>query len=266
MDRENLAPALVKVLEQRYTELPLEEPEEKSFEERTSDVLDKVRESILSSLERRVFGEKKVILKPKTEDDFAVEAAIETLREVSGIEVPMDFAYKTLEEVKKERIEASQQIEVKRSYNFLHSIRRMAFPVIALCAISGATYRSMQADKRAEERFKESEREIIGEVVEERLNPGAYVLKVKKENGKELLINVVDAEISREGMGRPLRKDALALLIDKGSRVGIAQGNLQHGNWFDMSARNTYPEEDYIYDNTEQANKRADRIKVYNSK
>ena len=66
-------------------------------------------------------GPKSTAVKQRTDDDRVVEAAIETLRDINGVNIPSEIAYRVLEEVKKERDEASVPGKTKKYFSSISS-------------------------------------------------------------------------------------------------------------------------------------------------
>lgn len=80
-----------------------------------------------------------------------------------------------------------------------------------------------------------------------------YTLKIKTDDGRILGVSVIDAG--------GIKKESLDALIDEGSRVSFAKGNIRHDNNWSTGLR-TWPGETYFGPNSQTGTKGADEFKV----
>ncbi len=76
----------------------------------------------------------------------------------------------------------------------------------------------------------------------------SYTLKLKTDDGKTLGVSILD--------GPRTKKEALDVLVSKGTRIRFPKGNLEKYEF------DPIPEETYFNNQTQFGNKRADRISV----
>jgi hypothetical protein len=149
---------------------------------------------------------------------------------------------------------------------------------------------ALDADKKYEKLFQDSQRTIVGTVLKETyqdtLSPvpsqdglvsysnetvkleSKYTLKLQTDDGRILGVSIIDGDDSHGGI--PTKKESIDVLIEGAEEVGLEKatkisfpaGNLRHGNWYTGSENRYYPDETYFTPETQAGNKRADRIKI----
>jgi len=119
----------------------------------------------------------------------------------------------------------------------------------------------LEANRRYEGLFEESNKPIVGTVLTETRGDGVYSLKIKTDKGKILGVSILDGIDDGSG-GYPIRKEALDEIVDVGMRICFPKGNMRHGNLYVGAAYRTYQNETNFTLETHAGNKRADRITV----
>lgn len=154
-------------------------------------------------------------------------------------------------------------------------------------------------DRKYEKLFEESNRPVVGIVLEKNyqntLSPvpekhidglvsQAYSnetvklesklpLKIQTDDGKIIGVSIIDGKYHPYG-GIAVKKEPIDIILNSAEEVGMKNasrisfpaGNIRHGNWLVGETSRNYPNETYFTPETQAGNKRADRIKVLSKK
>lgn len=139
--------------------------------------------------------------------------------------------------------------------------------------ITGGALRILYIDKQFKKFFEYSEKPIVGTVLEESyqntllpvpnwneiVSCSSYTLKIQTDDSRIIGVSVIDGD---DLEGRPVKKESLDAIIEKGTRISFPCGNVRHGYLLHGTAHRYYSNETFFTPETQAGNKRADRIKV----